>query len=34
MLCTQILPFADAQVFKLWVDVEKAVYQGLATARI
>lgn len=28
MVCTQILPFADAQVLKLWVDVEAAVYGG------
>ncbi|KAF5862166.1 hypothetical protein ETB97_012063 [Aspergillus alliaceus] len=30
MVCTQILPFADAQVLGLWIDVESLVYQGLA----
>lgn len=29
MVCTQILPFADAKVLKLWVDVERAVYGGI-----
>ncbi|RLL95437.1 hypothetical protein CFD26_101177 [Aspergillus turcosus] len=30
MICTQVLPFADPQVLGLWVDVESAVYRGLA----
>lgn len=32
MVATQILPFADGQVFKLWTDVEKEVYVGLRAA--
>lgn len=30
MICTQLLPFADPQVWSLWLDVESAVYRGLA----
>ncbi|KAL1844918.1 hypothetical protein VTK73DRAFT_1508 [Phialemonium thermophilum] len=30
MVCTQILPFADAQVTGLWVKVESEVYRALA----
>ncbi|CAK7222246.1 hypothetical protein SCUCBS95973_004778 [Sporothrix curviconia] len=30
ILCTQILPFADAKVLGLWVGVEAEVYKGLA----
>ncbi|KAF2454998.1 beta-lactamase family protein [Lineolata rhizophorae] len=30
MVCSQILPFADAQILGLWLDVERAVYDGLA----
>ena len=33
MICTQILPFADAKVLGLWVDVEAEVYRGLAEAK-
>lgn len=29
-ICAQVLPFADPQVLQLWVDVESAVYAGLA----
>lgn len=29
MVCTQILPFADAQVLGLWSDMESLVYKGL-----
>ncbi|KAL2011493.1 hypothetical protein VTN00DRAFT_4211 [Thermoascus crustaceus] len=29
MVCTQILPFADAQVLGLWADVETQVYRAL-----
>lgn len=29
IVCTQILPFADAQVLGLWVRVESAVYAAL-----
>lgn len=29
MVCTQILPFADAQVLELWADVETQVYRAL-----
>jgi CubicO group peptidase (beta-lactamase class C family) len=29
IVCSQVLPFADAQVLGLWVDVESAVYQEL-----
>jgi CubicO group peptidase (beta-lactamase class C family) len=29
MICTQLLPFADPQVWSLWQDVESAVYRGL-----
>jgi hypothetical protein len=30
MICTQLLPFGDAQVLSLWVDVETQVYSGLS----
>lgn len=30
MICCQILPFADPQVLKLWVDVESTVYKSLS----
>ncbi|RDW61653.1 beta-lactamase family protein [Coleophoma crateriformis] len=30
MVCTQILPFADAKVLGLWVDIESKVYTALA----
>ncbi|EMR68549.1 putative beta-lactamase family protein [Eutypa lata UCREL1] len=29
MVCTQILPFADAKVLGLWIDVEAEVYKAL-----
>lgn len=29
MVCTQVLPFADAQVLGLWGKVEAEVYKGL-----
>ncbi|KAL2361535.1 hypothetical protein RJZ56_005567 [Blastomyces dermatitidis] len=29
VICTQILPFADAKLVPLWFDVEKKVYDGL-----
>lgn len=29
IICSQILPFADAQVLGLWGSVEAAVYQAL-----
>jgi CubicO group peptidase (beta-lactamase class C family) len=29
MICTQLLPFADPQVWSLWLDVESAVYHDL-----
>lgn len=29
MVCTQILPFADAQVLGLWAQVEAEVYKAL-----
>lgn len=29
IVCTQIMPFADLQVLKLWMDLETSVYQGL-----
>ncbi|RDW77816.1 beta-lactamase family protein [Coleophoma cylindrospora] len=29
MVCTQILPFADAKVLGLWVDIESKVYAAL-----
>ncbi|GIK00368.1 hypothetical protein Aspvir_004391 [Aspergillus viridinutans] len=29
MVCTQLLPFADPQVWSLWLDVESAVYRDL-----
>lgn len=32
MVATQILPFADAQVWKLWIDIETGVYVGLSAA--
>jgi hypothetical protein len=32
MVCAQILPFGDAQVFQLYQDVETGVYKGLASA--
>lgn len=32
MLATQILPFGDAQVLKMYVDVETEVYAGLKAA--
>jgi hypothetical protein len=32
MVCAQILPFGDAQVFQLYQDVETGVYRGLASA--
>lgn len=32
MVCTQILPFADAKVLGLWVDIEAQVYKALAAA--
>lgn len=33
MLATQVLPFGDAQVLKLWFDVETEVYAGLHAAK-
>ncbi|KAJ5329851.1 hypothetical protein N7452_010241 [Penicillium brevicompactum] len=30
MICAQILPFGDAQVFKLYQEVEADIYKGLA----
>ncbi|ROV90549.1 hypothetical protein VSDG_07464 [Cytospora chrysosperma] len=33
MVATQILPFADAQVLKLWFDVETEVYASLQAAK-
>lgn len=33
MVCTQILPFADAKVLGLWAEVESEVYRGLAEAK-
>jgi len=30
-ICTQVLPFADAQVLGLWVGVEQEVYKALAS---
>lgn len=33
ILCTQILPFADAKVLGLWVGVEAEVYKGLAASK-
>lgn len=32
MVATQILPFADANVMKLWADVEAQAYVGLHSA--
>lgn len=29
LVCTQILPFGDPKVLKMWVDVETEVYKGL-----
>lgn len=29
LICSQFFPFADAQVFKLWHDIESEVYKGL-----
>ncbi|QDS77404.1 hypothetical protein FKW77_006281 [Venturia effusa] len=29
IICTQILPFADAKVLELWVDIESQVYAAL-----
>ena len=29
IICSQVLPFADAKVLKLWVDVETEVYANL-----
>jgi hypothetical protein len=29
IVCTQILPFADAKVLGLWADVEKEVYKAI-----
>lgn len=31
MVCTQVLPFADAKVLGLWVDIEAEVYKALAS---
>ncbi|KAK9311008.1 beta-lactamase/transpeptidase-like protein [Lipomyces starkeyi] len=28
-VCAQLIPFLDAKVLKLWMDVEEAVYKGL-----
>lgn len=30
IICAQILPFGDAQVFQLYQDVEAGIYKGLA----
>jgi CubicO group peptidase (beta-lactamase class C family) len=32
MVCSQILPFGDARVQGLWVELEMGVYRGLETA--
>lgn len=32
IVCTQILPFADAKVLGMWADVEAQVYKALAKA--
>jgi hypothetical protein len=29
IVCTQILPFADAKVLGLWAEVEKEVYKAI-----
>ncbi|OBT87865.1 hypothetical protein VE02_02613 [Pseudogymnoascus sp. 03VT05] len=33
IVCTQILPFADAKVMGLWVDIEAQVYEALAAEK-
>lgn len=33
MVCTQILPFADAQVLGLWGQVESEIYNALGASR-
>lgn len=30
MICSQVLPFADAQVLGLWVNLESEAYKALA----
>lgn len=32
MIATQILPFGDANVLKLWFDVEAEIYVGIHAA--
>jgi len=34
IVCTQILPFADAKVVGLWVDVETQIYEALAATKL
>lgn len=33
LVCTQILPFADANVLGLWVGIEAEVYKALAQSK-
>lgn len=33
IVCTQILPFADAKVLGLWFDIEAQVYEALAASK-
>ena len=33
IVCTQVLPFADAKVLGLWVDVESQVYKAMGASK-